>query len=54
MTRIRQKWLTVIVGWTFIVLGIAGLFLPVLQGVLVSDDRSDHSFQRARVGARSC
>ena len=34
MTRIRQKWLTVIVGWTFIVLGIAGLFLPVLQGIL--------------------
>jgi len=34
MTRIRQKWLTAIVGWTFIVLGIAGLFLPVLQGIL--------------------
>ena len=34
MTRIREKWLTVIVGWIFIVLGIAGLFLPVLQGVL--------------------
>jgi uncharacterized protein len=23
-----------ITGWTFIVLGIAGLFLPVLQGIL--------------------
>jgi uncharacterized protein len=23
-----------IVGWTFIVLGIAGLFLPFLQGIL--------------------
>ena len=34
MTRIRQKWLTMIVGWTFIALGIAGLFLPVLQGIL--------------------
>lgn len=34
MRRIRQKWLTLIVGWTFIVLGIAGLFLPVLQGIL--------------------
>lgn len=34
MTRIRQKWLSVIVGWIFIVLGIAGLFLPVLQGAL--------------------
>ena len=34
MTRIREKWLTVIIGWTFIVLGIAGLFLPLLQGIL--------------------
>jgi uncharacterized membrane protein YbaN (DUF454 family) len=34
MARIRQKWLTLIVGWIFIALGIAGLFLPVLQGVL--------------------
>ena len=24
----------IIVGWTFILLGIAGLFLPILQGVL--------------------
>ncbi len=23
-----------IVGWTFILLGIAGLFLPILQGIL--------------------
>lgn len=23
-----------ITGWTFVVLGIAGLFLPVLQGIL--------------------
>lgn len=23
-----------VLGWTFIVLGIAGLFLPVLQGIL--------------------
>ena len=35
MTRIRQKWLTFITGWAFIVLGIAGLFLPVLQGILL-------------------
>lgn len=34
MIRIRRRWLTAIVGWTFIVMGIAGLFLPVLQGVL--------------------
>ena len=26
--------MALIVGWTFIVLGIAGLFLPVLQGIL--------------------
>jgi uncharacterized protein len=25
---------TEVVGWVFIVLGIAGLFLPVLQGIL--------------------
>lgn len=24
----------IIVGWVFVVLGIAGLFLPILQGVL--------------------
>jgi uncharacterized membrane protein YbaN (DUF454 family) len=24
----------IVVGWAFIVLGIAGLFLPVLQGIL--------------------
>jgi uncharacterized membrane protein YbaN (DUF454 family) len=34
MTQMRQKWLTLLAGWTFIVLGIAGLFLPVLQGIL--------------------
>ena len=34
MTRIWKKWLLLTVGWTFIVLGIAGLFLPVLQGIL--------------------
>jgi len=30
MKRILLK----ITGWTFLVLGIAGLFLPVLQGIL--------------------
>jgi uncharacterized membrane protein YbaN (DUF454 family) len=34
MMQIRKKWLVLIVGWTFIVLGIAGLFLPILQGIL--------------------
>lgn len=33
--RTRVKRIAVeIVGWAFIVLGIAGLFLPVLQGIL--------------------
>jgi uncharacterized membrane protein YbaN (DUF454 family) len=34
MTQLRKRWLVLIVGWTFIVLGIAGLFLPILQGIL--------------------
>jgi uncharacterized membrane protein YbaN (DUF454 family) len=34
MGRTRQKYLSLVVGWTFIVLGILGLFLPVLQGIL--------------------
>ena len=29
-----KRVLVLVVGWTFIVLGIAGLFLPILQGVL--------------------
>jgi uncharacterized protein len=33
--RTRLKRVAIeIVGWMFIVLGIAGLFLPVLQGIL--------------------
>ncbi len=34
MTRAIKKVLVLIAGWAFILLGIAGLFLPVLQGVL--------------------
>jgi uncharacterized protein len=34
MTRGIKKALVLVVGWTFILLGIAGLFLPVLQGIL--------------------
>lgn len=34
MTRTVKKALVLVVGWAFILLGIAGLFLPVLQGIL--------------------
>jgi uncharacterized membrane protein YbaN (DUF454 family) len=34
MTRAVKKALVLVVGWAFILLGIAGLFLPVLQGIL--------------------
>ena len=34
MTRGVKKALVLVVGWAFILLGIAGLFLPVLQGIL--------------------
>jgi len=34
MNRHVKKVAVLIVGWSFIVLGIAGLFLPVLQGIL--------------------
>lgn len=34
MTRAVKRVLILIVGWAFILLGIAGLFLPILQGIL--------------------
>jgi uncharacterized membrane protein YbaN (DUF454 family) len=34
VTSVTKRILTLIAGWIFILLGIAGLFLPVLQGVL--------------------
>jgi uncharacterized protein len=34
MNATAKRWLLLIVGWGFILLGIAGLFLPILQGVL--------------------
>ena len=34
MNRHLKRILVLIVGWGFIVLGIIGLFLPILQGVL--------------------
>ena len=34
MNTYTKRILILIVGWAFIVLGILGLFLPILQGVL--------------------
>ena len=34
MNQKRKRWLILLTGWGFILLGIAGLFLPILQGVL--------------------
>jgi uncharacterized protein len=33
-TLVRRRWFLLLAGWAFIVLGILGLFLSVLQGVL--------------------
>ncbi len=30
----HKKWVRLLLGWGFILLGIAGLFLPILQGIL--------------------
>jgi len=34
VTQRCKRWLMLITGWVFVVLGVAGLFLPFLQGVL--------------------
>ena len=34
MGRPLKRILVLMVGWSFILLGIAGLFLPILQGIL--------------------
>jgi len=34
MTARLKRLLLILTGWAFVVLGIAGLFLPVLQGIL--------------------
>lgn len=34
MNTFAKRVMVLIVGWCFIVLGIVGLFLPILQGVL--------------------
>ena len=30
----RKRWLVLLTGWGFILLGLAGPFLPILQGLL--------------------
>ena len=34
MNQKRKRWLILLTGWGFVLLGIAGLVLPILQGVL--------------------
>lgn len=34
MTRKLKRWLLLVLGWSLVVLGIAGLFLPFIQGIL--------------------
>ena len=29
-----RRWIKLFLGWAFVVLGVLGLFLPILQGVL--------------------
>jgi uncharacterized protein len=30
----RKRWLMLLTGWGFVLLGMVGLFLPILQGIL--------------------
>ncbi len=34
MQKLVKRLVVLVIGWGFILLGIAGLFLPVLQGIL--------------------
>ena len=34
MARLAKRVIVLALGWAFILLGIAGLFLPILQGIL--------------------
>lgn len=34
LTKKLKRWLILVTGWSFVALGVAGLFLPLLQGVL--------------------
>lgn len=33
-SRDRRRWARLLAGWIFVLLGVAGLFLPFLQGIL--------------------
>lgn len=33
-TAALKHWTLLLIGWGFVLLGIAGLFLPILQGIL--------------------
>lgn len=35
MTRKVKRWLVLLTGWGFVAVGVAGLFLPFLQGILL-------------------
>ncbi len=34
MTRAVKKALVLVIGWAFMVLGVIGLFVPIMQGIL--------------------
>lgn len=34
MNEKRKRWLILLTGWGFVLLGIVGLVLPILQGIL--------------------
>jgi len=31
----RKRWIALVAGWGFVLVGVVGLFLPVLQGMLL-------------------
>lgn len=35
VTKQIKRWLILITGWGFVLLGVVGLFLPILQGVFL-------------------
>lgn len=34
MLKLPKRFIRLILGWLFIILGVLGLFLPILQGIL--------------------
>lgn len=34
MSKTFKRWLVILGGWAFVAVGVAGLFLPFLQGIL--------------------